>query len=234
MSFLRTTIPLLLVIFAVFAQGCDKHSQDRAAINIVVDKLIEARDGGEGQKYSELIATESLEYYDRTLKLALNGKKADIVSLPFSQRYEILLIRLLGTRKELKGLDAKGYVAWSITGGLHEYMPSPEANLNLGQMIFRKDEAYCDLTIATERKRRTKYGGTRTVVEEAPSPYTLRFCLENGQWKFDQSTYSKALDLQIQKEIQQAEVKEDDALLYLLGKNTGEQVPANIWNGMPR
>ncbi len=234
MLYSRLAIASFMCVLSIFLQGCDKHAQDRAAIGMVVERLVSASESGDGKTYADLIAADNLEYDSRTLKMALSGKKADILALPFSQRYEILLVRLLGNRKELKELDGKGYVAWAVTNGLYEYMPGPNADLETGGLTFRGDEAYCDLVIKSERRVRLGRRGSTTITEEKPTPYTLRFALENGQWKFDRTTFTQALNIQIQTEINQAGVQEDNVLIGMLRESTGEQIPANIWNGMLR
>ena len=232
MAISRWALIPLVSLLTLFLQGCDKHAQDRAAIHHVIEKVITARDERNGEAYSQLIAADNLDYYARTLKIALSGKKADITALPFHQRYEILLVRLLGTKKELKALDGKGYVAWAVSNGLYEYMPSPNADLNIGDLTFRQDEAYCDLVVKTERKVRLHRRGSTTITEEKPTPYTLRFSLEGGQWKFDENTFNKALDIQIQTEINQAGVDEDKVLIGMLKENTGMDIPPHIWTMM--
>lgn len=235
MLYSRLAIACFMCFLSVFLQGCDKHAQDRAAINMVMEKLGTAVESRDGPMYAQMIAADNIEYDTRTLKTALTGKKADIMALSFSQRYEILLVRLIGNKKELKELDGKGYVAWAVTNGIYEYMPGPNADLELGGLTFRGDEAYCDLVIKTETDVRLgRRRGSVTITDEKPTPYTLRFALEGGQWKFDRTTFISALNIQIQAEIVQAGVNEDNVLLGMLKENTGEQIPANIWTGMLR
>jgi hypothetical protein len=229
----RCISALVLMCLTILASGCDKHAQDRIEIAALTNRMGEAIDARNGDAYAELLCADSIDYHDRTLKLILSGKKADIENLPFHQRYEILLVRMIGKKKDLKALDAKGYAAWAVTNGIFEYMPGPQGQLVPGDLIFRKDEAYLNLVDESGRKvRRGKYVA-RSGSDRTSTSYTYRFVLEKSLWKFDETAFAEAFDKEVSVEVKRAGVDENKVLLAFLSESLGRDVPQSVWNSMP-
>ncbi len=228
-------LSLLAAIVLLFQAGCDKHGQDRKTIERVFDRAIAASAEKDGTTYASLVTKDGLDDSAKSLKLALTGKKAEVAALPMPRRYEILLVRLMGSKAEIKDLDGKGFVEWQVTTGLQNYNIQPEGYFGLGKITFADNtHASGVITMAAATRRTSQDFDSYRSVARMPTPYSVRFLLEEGQWKFDLSGFDAAVDYEIRKRIKATGLPEDAALLKLLNQITGKEVPQKIWNGMLR
>lgn len=231
--FQSATLAVLAAIALMFQSGCDKHGQDRQVIKFTFDNTFKAANEHDGAVFVNQLSSESVAYYTRTLQVALSGRKADVQALPLHQRYEVLLTRLLGKRAELKDMDGKAFAEWSINSGLWDYIPEPNLDLDLGYLTFTQTDAIGKLKANVQRTQRSRRFGSRQVMRQESTPYTVRFVLENGQWKYDNTAYSKAIEGEIKDYVKGAK-DEGAELLKLLGDVTDRSIPPTIWNGMLR
>ena len=225
-------IAILAAITLLFQSGCDKHGQDRQVIKFTCDNTFDALVSHDGAVFANQLSAESLDYYTRTLKLSLTAKKAEVQALPLHQRYEVLLTRLLGKRAELKDLDGKAFAEWSVNNGLWDYIPEPPEDLSLGHLTFTETDAIGKLTATVQRTLRSRRFGSRTVERQQSTSHTVRFVLENGQWKYDNTAYNRSIEAEIKAYVKDTKGDENAALLELLGEITDRTIPPTIWNGM--
>lgn len=225
-------LALLAAIVLVFQSGCDKHGQDRQVIKFTFDNTFNAAVDHDGTVFANQLSSESLAYYTQTLKVALTGKKADVQALPLHQRYEVLLTRVMGKRAEIKDLDGKAFAEWSINSGLWDYILEPPEDLDLGYLTFTDTDAIGKLKANVQRTQRSRRFGSRQVMRQESTPYTVRFVLENGQWRYDNTAYYRAIEGEIREYLKGYKEDENAALLKVLGETTGHPIPSTIWNGM--
>ncbi len=223
---------VLAALALTFQSGCDKHGQDRQVIKFTFDNTFAAAVEHNGTVFANQLSSESLAYYAGTLKLALTGKKAAIQALPLHQRYEVLLTRVMCKRADIKDLDGKVFAEWCISKGLWDYIIEPPEDLDLGYLTFTDTDAIGKLKANVQRTQRSRRFGSRQVTRQESTPYTVRFVLENGQWRYDNTAYYKAIEGEIRDYLKGYKEEENAALLKLLGETTNHPIPAKIWDGM--
>ena len=226
---------LLAAIVLVFQCGCDKRAQDRQACKAVFGKVVTAGKDKDGTTYASLVTASELEKAGKIRKLALSAKKIEFPSMPVTDRYAVLLVRLMGSKADIKDLDDRGFVQWQVNAGLAHYNIQPEGIFSLGKITFTSDtEASGVISRASKAKRTTEDFDEYRSVARVPTPYSFRFLLEGNQWKLDASGFGPAIEYEIKKRMKATGQPDDLAILQVLAEGTGQNVPLKIWSGMLR
>ena len=211
----RTLLVLLLGTFLACLAGCDAHAADKEEMQSVVDRLDEANESGNGQAAAALVTAESIARYGPVLKLGLDGKRKEIEALDAWDMTEVFLMRTLSKRKDLKDLDARGYVVYATSKKWYATGDSTPTELRRIRLLRSGDEATA----------RVYYDGEY-------SGAILRFLREDGVWKLDENSWRGTFNRYIAEMASESEVSIPEAIMQMIEEERGTKPPPTVWNPM--
>jgi len=188
--------------------ACDRTSAELRAVDDAVDRAI---DSGDGKKYAEHVSKGSFERLTTMLTLVRTATAKQTRALPFADKYEVLLIRATVEPERLRKMNAREYVVSAVEDGV---------------------------TWSTSGCKRVRYSvdAKRTqgsITYQAPftkETFTGQWIKEDGVWKEDLAASSVDLSRWGRAAAKEANVSEDEFVLFLLDEWQGISAPEEIWN----
>lgn len=204
---------LAAVLMLVAAVGCDAQAEDKEAIRASWETIDEANKSSNGEVAAAHFTSGSLARYPRLIKLALDGKKAELDKLDAWDLSEVLRMRTLSTRKDLEGLDGRAYVVYATSKGWYSWGDGPP-----------------------EECRGIRIAGDSAVVyfysEGEQTGESGRFEREDGVWKFDEESWRPTFNGYVREAAMEEGVTMPEFLISLIEEQSGVTPPATIWSPM--
>lgn len=181
--------------------GCkDPHAEDKAAIRQMMRDYHQANQDRSGSTVVSMMSPETLAHYDQILRLALDGTAAQVRARSAFDKMEIVMLRALSSRKELKGLDGLGYQIMATNKGWY----ADEEN-----QYDTWTDGMADLSVDT-----TGDGAWCYILENHKrTAHTLKFEKKNGRWLFDERSIHPYVEWWIKEEAKLSGLPEDEIII---------------------
>lgn len=206
--FIQSVMALFILTLSVALGGCDKSAEEVRAADIAFDAALDSHNGA---KAATFLSKGSIERLDQLVNLARTAKKAEVKALPFTDRYEVLRMRLLFKPKELKTMDGLTYAAKLVDMG-KQGSTSKHTRENISVNPAK--------TRATMTLRPPNSDETRQVV----------WVFEDGAWKADEATEAQLQSERITARLREVGMTEDQLLMRRLERASDGEVPESIWD----
>lgn len=217
-------VMLVGVLFLGTGAGCEPKSADQKAIKSVWERHADANETSNGKAVVALSSKSTFEYYDRLLKLGLDGKPDQIKKLTPFEKAEIVLMRHRSTRAELRKLDGKGYIEYATSKGWYAFGNDPDDPLNhqLGKIKVGGDgaSAWAEVFFFDDKGKKRK------------SDYAIKFFKEGGLWKLDETSVHLMWSHEYTRYAKEFGKSEDEFIVWLEEFWSGQKVPDTIWQPM--
>lgn len=217
----RVAALLALALLMLLAGSCaDPQAQEKAAIRQLMRDYHAAAQDQKGEWAVSLVTPASLTHYTEVVKLALDGTEAQVRTRTAFDRTEIILIRTLAKRKDIKGMDGRAYQKWATEQGWYVSDEDLYSDWTEGMSDIRIDSsgdaAWC--YIREGRK---------------PTRFMLRFAKVNGKWLFDETSVHEYFNHWTAQEAKDLGMSHDQFLVLWLEDFYGFEVDVkNIWKPM--
>lgn len=179
---------ILMSLISAFVGGCDKHAEDKRAIQAVIDVHAKANEGKDGQTVLSILTDSTFEYNQRLLKLALDGSKAEIARLSAWDRLMVARIRAKTKRAQVEKMSGREFTAYMTSQGWFSWgeNPSDVEGIELTDFKF----APPDTAYARPRTGESEIGfvGLRSYRREKKSPFKYTFIRQSDGWKYDETS----------------------------------------------
>lgn len=199
---------LCMVVSLLLGAGCDSAARDVAATDDAYDKALNSNDGAAAVEY---LSKDSLAWMDEMLEKARKAQKAEVMALPFNERYEVLRMRLILKPEEIKGATGKTYYAQAV---------------NRGWVTSTSEARRTKITVTGGGKRAIvvyKYPGER-------ENFRGSWVLEDGRWKEDLVTEASEVNNNARVEAGRQRITEHQYLMQLLEYDADGDIPETVWN----
>jgi hypothetical protein len=208
MKIVGIIVAALLCFGFVGAGGCEQA--EARAVKAADEAVDDALDQRDGKRYVTMVTKDSLEWYDRVLKMAREADRAKVDRLPFSEKYQILKARHTLSSSQLKQLDAKGYLILAIQKG---WMPSASAQgFTRGKVVVRDKSATMIL-----------------LVDGDDSGERACYTMEDGEWKEDVPRSGTESDKGVPSFLREVGMTENEYIFDALAELTQREVKPSIW-----
>lgn len=189
----RIVLALILGLTALpFLAGCS-DSPDQKEIRANWARYHQSIGNRGGLDYYDLISKGRAEYYDRLVKLAAGGSKADVAALAPVEKAELLVMRNRVPASKLKTMDGRSYILHAISERywtVEESDPGEPGLWEGAKIAVNGDVAIATWVITAQvevsprlSRRRMSFGGTRDVVIDSGEVY---FVKQDGAWRVDE------------------------------------------------
>lgn len=225
---MRTSIRLVGVLVAASVlmfgmAGCkDPQAGDKAAIRQTLRAYDAANRERNGKAVVELMSQGTLDFYTKLVRVALDGTEAESRALPAQYRMELIRMRTLATRKDLKGMDGKAFQSWATTQGWYSMDTDGWESLTRGMS---------DIKIDLDGK-----GGWCYIFEDGKrTRFMLRFEKVGDQWRFDETSAGEHFDDWTKRLARDFGQTQDDLLIDLVSDELEVEIdPKAIWRPMKK
>ncbi len=197
-------------VLALALGACEKPNPETQAIRAVFASMVQANLNSDGETAAAVITASSSERYPPLVRLAINADRAELERLDAWDLSEVLLMRLLGTRGELEGLDGRGYVAFAAGRGWYAIDPGVEQTV---------DRVRVSGDTAT----------ARLLIDGEPTESFFTFRREDGVWKFDEESWRADYNAYIAEGADEAGVSIPEYIVQTLEEDHGREAPPSIW-----
>jgi hypothetical protein len=205
---------LLCPLLVLTGGGCDARARDKQDMTrLMADRDI-CNENSRGTAVLDVYSEGTFKHYDELLKLGLNGAADKVRALGPTDKMEVLRMRLRATRKELARLTGRQYVEFATGHGWYVRGYKSETENGLRKFRFKADEATVDDGDAT---------GVR-----------VRFMNEDGRWKLDEPSQFVAGDRFIRRAAREEGATVDDYIIDELRVEVNKEIPASVWDPMPK
>lgn len=206
----KTQITLLCVL-AIVQSGCNEApSQEVTFVRDCFDGYKQAILDQNGDAAVAFVDLNTLGYYEKMRKLALDGSSADVRKLSTIDKIMVLMLRQLVPVRELSAMTAESLFVYAVDKG----WVGKESVIN---------NALGDIEVS---------GSSATGVhisEGRPSPFKWNFQNENGKWKIDITSVMPIANEAFSAVVQQSGLSEDDFLFRVLESISEKEVSDEIW-----
>ena len=214
-----TIVAPLAVLAALMLTGCeDPHAEDKAAIRACLRQLDQANQECDGAKAVACMSSEALDEYTRLVNLALDGTRDQVLALYPADKWQIIQIRNRMTRREVQGMDGAAYqrhatgecwyLAWDDEDTAYED--------DIGKIDVWGDVAYAVIK---------DWDGD-------DSGRVAEFTREGGVWKVNEFSFNRLFDEDIREWAREADMTEDEFLIYLEESEWENDIRDSIWDPM--
>ena len=213
---MRTLTILIAAISLLFLPACNnEHAQDEKDLAKLAESLDDFNNHSNGEGVAGIFSKNTFELYDRLLKVGLNGTAQQVRALPPAEQFEVLLMRIKGSRAEVAKLDGRGYVVYGTSKGWYITAFEDRTTDTLKHFKFSDTDATADLYSDGEK-----------------SGLRMRFVKEDGVWKIDETYFYDSLSAFITKNSREAGISVEEFLTLVLDDHLKGQVPDNPWQPM--
>jgi hypothetical protein len=213
----RAAMTLMVCLVAFGPMGCEKHGPDKVAIRDVWQRIELYFDQRDGASYAASLTGESLAVYDYLMKVALNGKKEDVLALSHSHQAEVLRMRNRVPTNQLSRMRAADYLRHTVEQGWYDAMGQGPDWWIMG--ITVKDD-----------------GTALGAVHDASGwlGISLKFVKENDQWKLDERSFEPLFERWFKEYMNESGAGAQETLLMMEEVDCECSVPPHIWDRMLR
>lgn len=207
-----TVILSIVAVAAIVVGGIkfgeyQKQSAIREDMKSTYGALLNAYDARDADSALKLLTDRTFEMYGGILQQALNANEKQTRALPPHELIEVLVVRAQGTRKDLKSLDGRGFVAhavksgwWNREGRLR--VEDAKVHGSWGELVLVDGEwadAHRDQRIQNfvGSTRRTRVLRSHQATIPAPPRLTVRLVQEGGEWKVCEAGSAASMDAYI-------------------------------------
>ncbi len=184
--------------------------EEKQAVKECFDGYRAAVKARRGKAAADLIATVTLDYYERMRQSALAASEQEVRGMSFTDASFVLLCRHRLDVERLKSMDGKGLLAHGANEGWVGKQQSQD--VTLGPIQLDGDTA-----------------SAQAMVNGQPGPFRFSFNKERGQWKLDLMPLLKFADSAIEPLISMTGQTKEQLILETLRQLTGQAPSADIW-----
>lgn len=213
---MRWIITCVAVASIMLADGCGKLGDEREIRRVWAD-YDRASDERDGARAVAIVTKGTLDYMGELVRVALDGRREDVLKLKPSEMFMVLQIKSRGRREVFAKLDGPGYIRWATEHGWweSEYLDMPE----LHKIHFvNSDKAVAEMVI----------DGTT-----AGDPAV--FLREDGTWKFSEASLYAFWDSLWEEEAKELGWPVADLIAQEIALDGGWEngvFPASAWGPM--
>ncbi len=212
---------LLSVVMAAGLWGCDAHAADKQALQALIDTHAKANEAKDGATIARILSQNTFDHYERNLKLALDGTKAEVYAASASDRMEIARIRMLMNRRQIEKMTGKEYAVYSTSQGWYSFGFDPGEVLGVDLTNFKfagKDTAYAQ-----------PRGGRRN--KALPHRYTfIKEGGSGGDWKYDETSSYEHWSQELEEDARRSNREINLFILELVAEDTGKPVNKSLFD----
>lgn len=197
----------ILSLAAVLLCACGARGEDvqpKDVFDAYRKAILEAK----GPEALELLAKQTIDYYQRALDYALKSDEATVKGLMLLDRLLIFQVRARIGHEELKKMDGKALLSYSIKNGW------------IGRDSVER------LTDCTVRDGANENEKDLVVDANGRKVMMFKFYKEDGKWKLDLMANAAMVNLLFKHMAKEAEMEEDDFALSVLEGLAGRKVTA--------
>ncbi|MCK6474017.1 MAG: hypothetical protein L6R28_20025 [Planctomycetes bacterium] len=197
----------ILSLAAVLLCACGARGEDvqpKDVFDAYRKAILEAK----GPEALELLAKQTIDYYQRALDHALKSDEATVKGLMLLDRLLIFQVRARIGHEELKKMDGKALLSYSIKNGW------------IGRDSVER------LTDCTVRDGANENEKDLVVDANGRKVMMFKFYKEDGKWKLDLMANAAMVNLLFKHMAKEAEMEEDDFALSVLEGLAGRKVTA--------
>lgn len=240
-------VGILIVVAALVVGGVkfNEHSKRQAVIGDVKSTyaaLLNAYDSGDSETALKLLTDRSIEMYGGILQQALNANETQTKSLPASQMIEVFTARSKGTRKELRNLDGRGFVAHAVKNGWwrqEDRLRIEDVKLNgaWGDITLVDGEwadAHRDQRVQNFLGSSRRLRSLRSNDPKIPAPPRLliRVVNDNGTWKVCEASSASSVDAYIRSLAQIEGLKESEFVTMMFDEDEDGKLDPKLLRAM--
>lgn len=194
--------------------GCGEGKEEKA-VRECMAKVDAAGNANDPADLAANLSAASFQYWDRLIPIARSGNRTQIMSLPPSERNEIVMMRHRCTADELKKLSGAFWLKTAMERGGY----FGEGDTELGKIRVRGD--FAEAQLLWDRSPAEDLDGNRI---------TTLFVKEQTGWKFDLPHNDKFLNWLIEFAASMERRNVDDFLLDLEEESTGKRPRGDIYD----
>jgi len=184
--------------------------EEKLAVKGCFDSYRAAIKARKGKAAADLVATATLDYYDRMRQSALTAGEQEVRGMSFTDASFVLLCRHRLDIERLKSMDGKGLLAHGANEGWVGKQQSQD--VTLGPIELDGDTA-----------------SAQAMVNGQPGPFRFSFNKEKGQWKLDLMPLLNFANSAIEPLISMTGQTKEELILETLRQLTGQAPSADIW-----
>jgi hypothetical protein len=206
---------VVAVLFAMLAMcsGCkDDETRRKLPFVDLTKQYYGANNEQKGEQVVSLLSKSSFDRYTRLMELALNAERSTVLKLPGHDRFEVLLIRQMMTRAQVKKMDARGYIVHATNEG---WWVGDKPDFLYGKLSANETDAMLEYRDTLDDPWRGMY-----------------FVKEDGQWKIDEAETLRQDAAWVTNEARKQKIDEDDLIVMWIEEIAGEDLKENILEKM--
>lgn len=202
-------IALVAAVLALAAPDAGA-SADAAAVTAAFKSYQSALLHKDGRAGAQVLARPTVEYFQRMRDLALAGKAPEVKKLTIGDKLTILRLRLEFSAAQLKPLDGRGVLEYSVS---HGWVGEEVGRIGVGAVEISGDRA----TIAA-------------LADGKPTSERFILLREGGAWRLDLVPLFAGANAYFKKARAESGMAEDAFVMTIVEQMAGRPVPGTIWN----
>jgi hypothetical protein len=212
----KTIILVAISLLALaLVPGCDKDAQAKSAVRESFDLLLFYEQNRNGREAVKLYTENSFPRYERLIRIALDGTPEQVRALPVMDIYEVLIMRTMGTRRELTKLSGKQYLELATSRGW--WGPDDGSEYVLRDIRINGDSATAEV-----------------VIDRWRSGVRIGFSREGDIWKYDDEFSSQSWNDPIRNWAREAGMTVEQFVIDWIEEDHDREVPVTVWGPMAR
>lgn len=211
MGYRLTCVCLLLAPLLCLLGGCDKYAQDKEDIRAALDANKRAMQARDAQGFIDSVSEGTLENLDRVLRLAREGSRIEVQSKSVADKMLIVMLRNRVPRDQLRKLDSKAFIVWSMEQGWWDSMGDREESIESIKVVA---------TTATVKMR----------VEGSDLAREVGLVKEDKGWRLDMSVGQRQLNRRFEEATNQFRLDENQTILRIEAMSSGREPARDIWD----
>lgn len=197
----------LLLLLPILG-ACDKEIEDLKAMDRAWDRAV---DDGDGQKAASFLSKASIAHMDTLLTHARKSSRKQVEALCYSDRFDVLAMRLIMTQSEL-----------SRATGWESYVHLVNDGLVWSTTYYKRTRYSVD---ADRPQARVTYQ-----VPFTKETFNSHFIKEDGKWKGDFVSNVAEINKMAKARAKELNITENQLLIQTLEEAWETEVPDSIWN----
>ena len=229
----------MLALLLLPLAACDKYAGDKSEIHALWDEWDRVNAEKDGAAALQVYSASTFEWYGALLKKAMDAPAKEVWSLSPTEMNEVLIIRHRGKRKDLKGLDGRGYVKHATSQGWYAGHEGTWAIKDIKVVSDWAEAKFVDAEWADAYRQQrvdellSRRGRGRGGVDKPPE-YTVKFVREGGRWRLDEVSMHQAWDDMIADFAKQERKSVRDILMLLEEEDSEQDVKMTVWEPMKK
>lgn len=204
---MKPTITCLLFLFLLLNVSAQKD-EDRIKTAFESYKTaIMADNGVEASKYLD---SHTYQYFAQLLNHIRSSDSLTLESLSVSDKFAVLMIRHIATKKEILGFTNKGILVYALNHGMSG--KNTLEGMTPGKVTIRNGVA--KIALLKNRKK---------------TDQEFHFNLENGEWKIDLTKMIAGTEKEFNQLLKETGKEENEFIFGLLDLMTDRKPTKSIW-----